>query len=103
MLTTCTEANEMETQRTFRAAPPGAHELNFDGGLLQRGCWLLGEKGIDSEMCSFRLVAFGPILKDATRDTHRACRDSIAPMEKALADSMSGTGYHALNTVNCRV
>ena len=64
----------------------------------------LEERGIDPETCSFRLVAFGPILKEeASRDTHRECRDRIAPMEKALADAMTAAGYHLLNTVNCRV
>ncbi len=60
-------------------------------------------KSIDPDSCSFRLVAHGPILKEATtKDEHRKRRDSIAAMEKALADQMTAAGYNVINKVNCR-
>jgi hypothetical protein len=60
-------------------------------------------KNFDPETCSFQLIAYGPILKEAkTKDEHRKRRDSIASMEKALADEMTAVGYNVINTVNCR-
>ena len=61
-------------------------------------------KNIDPQTCSFRLIAHGPILKEAkTNDQHKKRRDSIAAMEKALADEMTASGYDVINTVNCRM
>ena len=58
-------------------------------------------KNIDPEICSFRLIAHGPILKETkNKDEHRKRRDSIAAMEKALADEMAATGYNVINTVS---
>ena len=64
----------------------------------------LDAKGVCPEDCNFKLVAHGPVLTEGkTKGSHRACRDEIAPMEKALADAMSVSGYEVLNTVNCRM
>jgi hypothetical protein len=61
------------------------------------------DKRINPDTCSFRLVAHGPILKEAiTKDEHRKRRDSIAAMEKALADELATAGYSVINTVNCQ-
>lgn len=129
------------------------YELNFGGGLLERGFWLydweittpgvylyyvgrtrgnssvnaqspfnrigqhfgfkkesnalrrcLEERGLRPKECDFKPLTHGPNLKEGTlRETHRECRDKIAPLEKALADAMTAGGYHVLNTVNCRV
>ncbi|MBC8294975.1 MAG: hypothetical protein H8E55_04150, partial [Pelagibacterales bacterium] len=60
-------------------------------------------KNIDPETCMFRLIAHGPILKEAKNENeHLKHRDSIAAMEKALADEMTMAGYNVINTVNCR-
>ena len=70
------------------------------GNVLRRH---LEGKNIDPETCSFRLIAHGPILKETNnKDEHRKRRDSIASMEKALADEMAATGYNVINTVNSR-
>mgnify|MGYP001159897787 FL=1 len=64
----------------------------------------LEEKNIDPQTCSFRLIAHGPILKEAkTNDQHKKRRDSIAAMEKALADEMTASGYDVINAVKCRM
>ena len=78
----------------------GQH-LGFNkGNMLRRH---LEGKNIDPETCSFRLIAHGPILKETkTKDEHRKRRDSIAAMEKALAEEMTAVGYDVINTVNCR-
>ena len=79
----------------------GQH-LSFNkGNMLRRH---LEGKNINPETCSFRLIAHGPILKEAkTKDKHLKRRDSIAAMEKALADEMATAGYNVINTVNCRM
>ncbi len=60
-------------------------------------------KKTNPDTCSFRLIAHGPIFKEATiKEEHRKRRDSIASMEKALADEMTAAGYNVINTVNCR-
>lgn len=64
----------------------------------------LQRKGIDPERCTFRLVAHGPVLAEATTPArHLECRDRIAAMEKALAAAMAASGYDVINTVNCRI
>ena len=64
----------------------------------------LKDKKINPDSCSFRLVAHGPILKEAkTKDEHRKRRDIIAAMEKALAEEMTAAGYNVINTVNSRM
>ena len=74
--------------------------VNNKGNVLRRH---LESKKIDPETCLFRLIAHGPILKETkNKDEHRKRRDSIAAMEKALADEMTAAGYNVINTVNCR-
>jgi hypothetical protein len=64
----------------------------------------LRAENVHPEACSFRLVAFGPILGEAAElDEHRLRRDQIGAMEKALAAAMASAGYKVLNTVNCRI
>ena len=77
------------------------HHLGFNkSNMLRRH---LEGKNIDPEICLFRLIAHGPILKEAnTKDEHRKRRDITAAMEKALADEMTAVGYNVINTVNCR-
>lgn len=58
---------------------------------------------VNPEDCTFRFVAHGPILLEASDlDSHRERRDIIAAMEKALADAMSIAGYRVLNVVHCQ-
>ena len=58
--------------------------------------------GIEPSNCSFRLVAYGPIMKEAsTREGHRSSRDRVAAMEKALADVLVAAGNTVLNPVSC--
>src|SRR5437762_3553800 len=60
-------------------------------------------KGIDPHKCTFRLVAHGPILEEASsREAHRRSRDHVGAMEKALAEAMKAAGYHVMNSVSCR-
>jgi len=63
----------------------------------------LMESGIVPESCSFRLIAHGPILKEAADSKeHRKQLDIIAPLEKALASALCNAGYKVMNTVHCR-
>jgi hypothetical protein len=63
----------------------------------------LENHGIATNKCSFRLVSFGPILKEAVSpDEHSEPRNIIAALEKALAESMNKAGYDVLNTVKSR-
>lgn len=62
----------------------------------------LKDRDIDPERCTFRLIAYGPILQEASSPTeHNKNRDHIAAMEKALADTMNTAGYQVLNPVTC--
>jgi len=63
----------------------------------------LQKRGIQPEHCSFRLVAYGPVMEISSRDQHRKRRDKVAAMEKALAEAICAAGYEVLNTVTCRV
>jgi hypothetical protein len=75
--------------------------FNVKSNVLRRR---LKTKKVDPEACTFRLVAHGPILDEAsTHDEHRERRDRIAAMEKALADAMAAAGYDVMNAVNCRI
>jgi hypothetical protein len=75
--------------------------FNKNSNVLRRR---LQSKGIDANKCTFRLVAYGPILKEAkTLEQHRLRRDRIAAMEKALADAMTKVGYTVINQVHCRI
>lgn len=64
----------------------------------------LESKGIEPEQCrAFHLIAHGPLFPEAENmDAHRAPRDVVAALEKALADTLSAVGYRVLNTVHCR-
>jgi hypothetical protein len=63
----------------------------------------LEAKNIIPEKCEFRLVAYGPILKEAKGpEEHSKPRDITAALEKALSDALKEAGYEVLNTVNCR-
>jgi hypothetical protein len=58
---------------------------------------------IEPEECSFRLVAYGPMLEEAeVSEPYNTPRDIIAALEKALADAMGAAGYAVINTVSCR-
>lgn len=61
-------------------------------------------RGMRPEDCSsFELIAHGPLFPPATdMDTHREPRDTVAALEKALAESLRAAGYDVLNTVNSR-
>lgn len=57
---------------------------------------------VQPEKCSFRLVAYGPILPEAkTKESHRERRDIVGALEKALAGAMLNCGYEVMNKVNC--
>lgn len=63
----------------------------------------LNAEDVDPERCSFRLVAYGPILEEAaTLEEHRQRRDRIGAMEKTLAAAMASAGYRVINAINCR-
>lgn len=52
---------------------------------------------------TYRLVAHGPILEEADDFAgHRARRDVMAGLEKALAEAMAAAGYEVMNTVKSR-
>lgn len=59
--------------------------------------------GVDPDACrSFEMVAFGPILPEATSmDEHRPRRDKMAALEKTLCDALDKAGYQLLNKVHC--
>lgn len=64
----------------------------------------LERRVVEPEKCSFRLVAYGPILEEAkAREQHRPRMKMMATMEKALADAMTAAGYEVMNTVTCRM
>lgn len=63
------------------------------------------ENGAEPELCSFRLVAVGPIEDESNVDTrheHDKRRDVVAAMEKALAEQMIAAGCEVMNKVSCR-
>ena len=58
---------------------------------------------VQPERCSFRLIAHGPILEEATTwDSHCERRDVMAALEQALAEAMVDAGYDVMNTVSSR-
>jgi hypothetical protein len=74
--------------------------FNVKSNVLRRH---LKINNIDPEKCKFCLFSFGPILVEAkSKDEHRASRDCVAAMEKALADAMQAAGCSVMNTVACR-
>lgn len=80
----------------------GAHlGFNVKSNVLRRR---LMKNGIDPELCSFRLIAHGPIMKEAVSlEEHYKQRDIIAALEKALASALCDAGCNVINTVNCRM
>lgn len=64
----------------------------------------LERKGIKPERChAFHLITHGPLYAQAQdMKAHKAPRDVVAALEKALADALKKSGYEVLNTVNCR-
>jgi hypothetical protein len=74
--------------------------FNARNNVLRRS---LKSKDIDPGSCLFRLVAYGPILPEATsQEEHTRSRDRIAAMERALALALVEAGYEVMNTVHCR-
>jgi len=62
----------------------------------------LGDHQVDPERCTFRLIAHGPILPEATGiEAHKESRDVIAAMEKKLAEDLKSAGYEVMNHVAC--
>src|SRR6266508_4470676 len=67
-------------------------------GCAQNSCMLrthLGKhKGkIKPEKCIFRLIAYGPILGESKqRKEHERRRDTVAALERALAETLSASG-----------
>ena len=75
--------------------------FNVKSNVLRRR---LVNSGIDLESCSFRLIAHGPLVKEArSLEDHRRQRDIIAALEKALAAALCDAGYNVINTINCRM
>lgn len=63
------------------------------------------ENNAAPELCTFRLVAVGPIKEESNADSrheHDERRDVVAAMEKALAELMVAAGYKVMNEVKCR-
>lgn len=64
----------------------------------------LERKGITPERCkAFHLIAHGPLYPQAKdMEKHKAPRDIVAALEKALAEALKAAGYEVMNTVHCR-
>jgi hypothetical protein len=65
----------------------------------------LRQNGVVPEQRVFRLIAVGPIEKEAkgrSRREHARRRDVVAAMEKALADLLTSWGFNVMNSVKCR-
>ncbi len=64
----------------------------------------LARAGIEAESCRrFEMTAYGPLFAEGNSvEEHRALRDKIAPLEKALCDGLHRAGYTVLNTVSSR-
>lgn len=80
----------------------GQHlSLNDKSNPLRR---YLRAVGVKPEKCSFRLVSYGPILREAENmESHRNSRDCVGAMEKALEVAMRSAGYSVMNPVHCSV
>ncbi len=65
----------------------------------------LENAGIEPEKCrSFNMIAHGPLLvEQADMESHKPCRDTMAALEKALADALATAGYTVLNKVGCKI
>ena len=79
------------------------HHLGFNdrNNALRRR---LLSSGIEPEDCTFRLIAHGPILREASSlKTHYEPRNITAALEAALADALKDAGYEIINKVNCHM
>jgi hypothetical protein len=64
----------------------------------------LGQRAVDPDECTFRLVAHGPVLDEAAdQETHKHRRDIIAAVEKQLAEDLAAAGYTIMNEVRSRM
>jgi hypothetical protein len=62
----------------------------------------LSKRNVRPEQCTFRLIAHGPILAEASStEAHKQSRDLIAAMEKKLAEDLAAAGYKVMNEVKC--
>lgn len=60
----------------------------------------LQSREVPPDLCSFRLVAYGPILPEAEDwKSHVIRRDLAAAVEKQLAEDCAAAGYDVLNSV----
>ncbi len=62
----------------------------------------LAGRDVEPEDCSFRLIAHGPVLPEASADDmaeHKLRRDLVAGIEKRLAEELKAAGYDVVNTV----
>lgn len=60
----------------------------------------LQRRDVSPDLCSFRLVAHGPILPEAEDwQSHVIRRDLAAAVEKQLAEDCAAAGYDVLNSV----
>lgn len=75
-------------------------------GFAKNSCMLrtwLEKRGIRPERCSFRLVAYGPVLREiSNRVAYRRRRDKVAAIERELQKAMERVGYDVLNEVKCK-
>ena len=72
-----------------------------NSNMLRR--YLRDKYHVAPERCRFRMVAHGPILKEATNDgMHNTRRNTIAAQEKALRNAMVESGYEVMNEVHSR-
>jgi hypothetical protein len=65
----------------------------------------LGSRALDLQSCTYRLLAFGPVLDevaDGSMDKHKDLRDRVAGIEKQLALDLAAVGYDVLNEVKSR-
>jgi hypothetical protein len=63
----------------------------------------LDQHKIEATECDFRLVAYGPILKQAaTFDEHTKSREIIGGLESKLINELRASGYTVFNTLNRR-
>ena len=59
--------------------------------------------GLDPELCTYRLIAHGPIMKEAASfEEHKGPRDIVAAIEKALAAALTEAGYYVINAVHSK-
>lgn len=74
----------------------------------------LDTQHIDPGLCTFHMIAHGPIHPEVERpadkderkarrnelfDAHLPFRNEVGALEKALAEALAAAGYHVLNTV----